>query len=178
MCKATGLAGASLPSAVLVPRAPSAWTQPCCRSGWCSAGSCSQGALRARGWLPAARPAGQTRWSSVFQSIEDAQSLRCRYQSLHTSASEGFQMKSLFLLGEENVKGEGGFAWRTKFPPPSVRRERLCPITQAAEGEGGSRAQRAVLIPPRRVRDPWAAGSRCRPTARETVWLSPPSTQA
>lgn len=37
----------------------------------------------------------------VSQSVEDAQSRGCRCQSLHTSASQGAQTKSLFLLGEK-----------------------------------------------------------------------------
>lgn len=154
MSKATwaGLGATLLPSRSASParqggpRASSALlTAPKVHPAPRSAGSGSQGALRPRGRLPAAPRRGPAPCCAnslelcVFQSIENAQSPRRGYKSLHTSASEGFQMKSFPVGGKKNVKGEretlpDGLG---NFPLPSLGTEYLCfsrPVLPAAEG--------------------------------------------
>lgn len=154
MSKATwaGLGATLLPSRSASParqggpRASSALlTAPKVHPAPRSAGSGSQGALRPRGRLPAAPGRGPAPCCAnslelcVFQSIENAQSPRRGYKSLHTSASEGFQMKSFPVGGKKNVKGEretlpDGLG---NFPLPSLGTEYLCfsrPVLPAAEG--------------------------------------------
>lgn len=142
MSKATwaGLGATLLPSRSASParqggpRASSALlTAPKVHPAPRSAGSGSQGALRPRGRLPAAPGRGPAPCCAnslelcVFQSIENAQSPRRGYKSLHTSASEGFQMKSFPVGGKKNVKGEretlpDGLG---NFPLPSLGTEYL-----------------------------------------------------